>query len=56
MDDASQLMPKYLRFIRGVIDSGRSSFLNVSREILQQSRDLKTIRDGSTKRVRSFHA
>ncbi len=53
MDDASQLMPKYLRFIRGVIDS-EDLPLNVSREILQQSRDLKTIRDGSTKRVLSM--
>ena len=47
MDDASQLLPKYLRFIRGVIDS-EDLPLNVSREILQQSRDLKTIRDATT--------
>ena len=50
MDDAEQLMPAYLRFVRGVIDSADLP-LNVSREILQQSRDVKAIRDGSTKRV-----
>jgi molecular chaperone HtpG len=53
MDDASQLLPRYMRFVRGVIDS-EDLPLNVSREILQQSRDLKTIRDGSTKRVLSM--
>lgn len=53
MDDASQLLPRYLRFIRGVIDS-EDLPLNVSREILQQSRDLRAIRDGSTKRVLSM--
>jgi molecular chaperone HtpG len=50
MDDAEQLMPAYLRFVRGVIDSSDLP-LNVSREILQESRDVKAIREGSTKRV-----
>ncbi len=50
MDDAEQLMPVYLRFVKGVIDSADLP-LNVSREILQESRDIKVIRDGSTKRV-----
>ncbi|MBR7794233.1 molecular chaperone HtpG [Undibacterium sp. FT147W] len=50
MDDAEQLMPVYLRFVKGVIDSNDLP-LNVSREILQESRDIKAIRDGSTKRV-----
>jgi len=53
MDDAEQLMPVYLRFVKGVIDSGDLP-LNVSREILQESRDIKVIRDGSTKRVLSM--
>ena len=53
MDDAEQLMPPYLRFVRGVIDSNDLP-LNVSREILQESRDVKAIRDGSTKRVLSL--
>ena len=50
MDDAEQLMPLYLRFVRGVVDSNDLP-LNVSREILQESRDVKAIREGSTKRV-----
>lgn len=50
MDDAEQLLPSYLRFVRGVIDSADLP-LNVSREILQESRDVKAIREGSTKRV-----
>jgi molecular chaperone HtpG len=50
MDDAEQLMPAYLRFVKGVIDSSDLP-LNVSREILQESRDVKVIREGSTKRV-----
>ena len=50
MDDAEQLMPAYLRFVRGVIDSSDLP-LNVSREILQESRDVETIRNASTKRV-----
>jgi len=50
MDDAEQLMPIYLRFVKGVIDSNDLP-LNVSREILQESRDVRVIREGSTKRV-----
>ena len=50
MDDAEALMPVYLRFIKGVIDSSDLP-LNVSRELLQESRDVKAIREGSTKRV-----
>ncbi len=50
MDDAEQLMPIYLRFVKGVIDTSDLP-LNVSREILQESRDVKVIREGSTKRV-----
>ncbi|KIF83353.1 molecular chaperone HtpG [Noviherbaspirillum autotrophicum] len=50
MDDAEQLMPVYLRFVKGVIDSSDLP-LNVSREILQESRDIRVIREGSTKRV-----
>jgi len=53
MDDAEQLMPAYLRFVRGVIDSNDLP-LNVSREILQQSRDVQTIRAASIKRVLSL--
>jgi molecular chaperone HtpG len=53
MDDAEQLMPVYLRFVKGVIDSNDLP-LNVSREILQESRDVKVIREGSTKRVLSM--
>jgi len=49
MDDAEQLMPQYLRFVRGVVDSADLP-LNVSREILQSSRDLDAIRNGSVKR------
>ena len=50
MDDAEALMPSYLRFVKGVIDSADLP-LNVSRELLQESRDVKAIREGSTKRV-----
>jgi len=50
MDDAEQLLPAYLRFVRGVVDSNDLP-LNVSREILQQSRDIDAIRSGCTKRV-----
>lgn len=50
MDDAQALMPSYLRFVKGVIDSSDLP-LNVSRELLQESRDVKAIREGSTKRV-----
>ncbi len=50
MDDAEQLLPVYLRFVRGIIDSSDLP-LNVSREILQESRDIEAIRSGSTKRI-----
>src|SRR5512147_1563716 len=50
MDDAEQLMPPYLRFVRGVIDSSDLP-LNVSREILQESRDIEAIRKGCTGKV-----
>ncbi len=50
MDDADKLMPNYLRFVRGVIDSN-SLPLNVSREILQESKDIEAIRAGSVKKV-----
>ena len=50
MDDAEDLMPPYLRFVRGIIDSSDLP-LNVSREILQQSRDVQQIRAASAKRV-----
>jgi len=53
MDDAEQLMPPYLRFVRGIIDSSDLP-LNVSREILQQSRDVQAIRTASVKRVLSL--
>jgi molecular chaperone HtpG len=53
MDDADQLLPNYLRFVKGVVDSADLP-LNVSREILQESRDVKAIRDGVTKRVLSM--
>ena len=53
MDDAKQLMPTYLRFIRGVIDANDLP-LNVSREILQESKDIDTIRAGSVKKVLSM--
>ena len=50
MDDAQALMPSYLRFIKGVVDSADLP-LNVSRELLQESRDVKAIREGNTRRV-----
>jgi len=50
MDDAEQLLPSYLRFVRGVVDSNNLP-LNVSREILQESKDIKAIREGCTKKV-----
>ena len=50
MDDAEQLLPAYLRFVRGIVDSSDLP-LNVSREILQQSRDVEAIRAASIKRV-----
>ena len=50
MDDAEQLMPSYLRFIRGIVDSSDLP-LNISREILQQNKHIDTIRSGSVKKV-----
>jgi len=50
MDDADELMPRYLRFIRGVIDTD-SLPLNVSREILQQSKKINVIKAGAVKKV-----
>ncbi len=50
MDDAEQLLPSYLRFVRGVIDSNDLP-LNVSREILQHSKDIDALRAGSVKKV-----
>jgi len=50
MDDAEQLMPQYLRFVRGVVDSSDLP-LNVSREILQESKDIEAIRKGCTSKV-----
>jgi molecular chaperone HtpG len=50
MDDAEQLIPAYLRFVRGVVDSADLP-LNVSREILQESKDIEAIRAGCTKKV-----
>jgi len=50
MDDAEQLMPTYLRFVRGVVDSSDLP-LNVSREILQESKDIEAIRKGCTGKV-----
>nr|MDP2190407.1 molecular chaperone HtpG [Rhodoferax sp.] len=53
MDDAEALLPTYLRFVKGVLDSADLP-LNVSRELLQESRDVKAIREGCTKRVLSM--
>ena len=50
MDDADNLIPNYLRFVQGVVDSADLP-LNVSRELLQESRDVKTIREGNTRRI-----
>jgi molecular chaperone HtpG len=50
MDDAEALLPIYLRFVKGIVDSADLP-LNVSRELLQESRDVKAIREGCTKRV-----
>lgn len=50
MDDAEQLLPMYLRFVKGVIDTADLP-LNVSRELLQESRDVKAIREGNARRV-----
>ncbi len=53
MEDDEKLMPQYLRFVRGVIDSADLP-LNVSREILQDSRDVEAIKNGSVKKVLSL--
>ena len=53
MDDAEQLMPGYLRFIRGVVDSDDLQ-LNISREILQRNKQIDTIRNGSVKKVLAY--
>ena len=53
MDDAEALLPTYLRFVKGVVDSSDLP-LNVSRELLQESRDVRAIREGCTKRVLSM--
>jgi molecular chaperone HtpG len=53
MEEAEKLMPQYLRFVRGVIDSADLP-LNVSREILQDSRDVEAIKNGSVKKVLSL--
>ncbi|MDV6341982.1 molecular chaperone HtpG [Nitrosomonas sp. Is35] len=50
MDDVEKLLPNYLRFVRGVIDSNNLP-LNVSREILQESKDIDSIRAGVVKKV-----
>ncbi|MDP3810083.1 MAG: molecular chaperone HtpG [Hydrogenophaga sp.] len=50
MDEAEALMPAYLRWVKGVVDSADLP-LNVSRELLQESRDVKAIREGNTRRV-----
>ncbi|WP_127804803.1 molecular chaperone HtpG [Hydrogenophaga sp. NH-16] len=50
MDEAESLMPAYLRWVKGVVDSADLP-LNVSRELLQESRDVKAIREGNTRRV-----
>ncbi|KKW67495.1 heat shock protein 90 [Lampropedia cohaerens] len=50
MDEAEALLPSYLRFVFGVLDSADLP-LNVSRELLQESRDVRAIRDGNTRRV-----
>ena len=53
MDEAQALLPTYLRFVKGVVDSADLP-LNVSRELLQESRAVKAIREGCTKRVLSM--
>jgi molecular chaperone HtpG len=50
MDEAENLMPSYLRFVKGIIDSADLP-LNVSRELLQESKDVRTIREGNARRV-----
>ena len=53
MDDAEKLMPQYLRFVRGVVDTADLP-LNVSREILQESKDIEAIRNGCARKVLSL--
>jgi molecular chaperone HtpG len=53
LDEADNLIPNYLRFVQGVVDSADLP-LNVSRELLQESRDVKTIREGNARRVLTF--
>ena len=52
MDDAEQLLPNYLRFVRGIVDSNDLP-LNVSREILQHNKSIDSIRGASTKKILS---
>ena len=53
MDDAEQLLPTYMRFVRGIVDSNDLP-LNVSREILQESKDIESMRKGCTNKVLSL--
>lgn len=53
MDDASQFLPRYMRFIKGVVDAGDLP-LNISREILQDNKQIESIRGACTKRVLSM--
>ncbi|GAA6142990.1 molecular chaperone HtpG [Hydrogenophaga sp. 5NK40-0174] len=53
MDEAESLLPSYLRWVKGVVDSSDLP-LNVSRELLQESRDVKAIREGNTRRILSM--
>ena len=53
MEDSEQLMPKYLRFVRGLVDSSALS-LNISREILQNNKVIDSIRNGSVKKILSM--
>jgi molecular chaperone HtpG len=55
MEDAKQMMPRYLRFVRGVIDSNDLP-LNISREILQNNKIIDSMRGGSVKKVLSLLA
>lgn len=50
LDEADNLIPSYLRFVKGIIDSADLP-LNVSRELLQESRDVRTIREGNARRI-----